>query len=214
MAAQTDTSSMSRIQEKNRGRILDAALKEFSRLGHAGATIERISKSAGMSKSNLLYYFSSKDAIYEAVIEEILDGWLDPLKTLDRDGDPAEELDNYIHQKLLMSAKSPEASRLFANEVMQGAPQIKTVLETDLKQLVDDKASVIQHWIDTDKIRPVEPVHLLFMIWSTTQHYADFSPQIRALTGKGLAEPELFNDAWKTISGVILAGLGLTPPKR
>ena len=205
---------LSRIQEMNRSRIIEAALGEFSRFGYAGATIDKISAAAGMSKSNLLYYFSSKSDVYEAVLEHILDVWLAPLRTLDPEGDPASELAAYIRQKMKMSAERPEASRLFANEVMQGAPQIKDVLEKDLKNLVTEKSKVIEQWIETGKIRKIAPVHLIFTIWATTQHYADFDSQIRALTGTGLEDPEFFEDAENAVCSLILNGLGLEWPKQ
>ncbi|WP_346908377.1 TetR family transcriptional regulator C-terminal domain-containing protein [uncultured Roseibium sp.] len=205
---------LSRIQEMNRSRIIDAALGEFSRYGYSGATIDKISAAAGMSKSNLLYYFSSKTAVYEAVLEYILDVWLAPLRTLNPDGDPASELAAYIRQKMRMSAERPEASRLFANEVIQGAPQIGDVLEKDLKNLVTEKSKVIEQWIEAGKIRRIVPVHLIFTIWATTQHYADFDSQIRALTGTGLEDPEFFAEAENAVCSLILNGLGLEWPKQ
>ena len=205
---------LSRIQEMNRSRIIEAALGEFSRFGYSGATIDKISAAAGMSKSNLLYYFSSKSDVYEAVLEYILDVWLAPLRTLDPEGDPATELAAYIRQKMRMSAERPEASRLFANEVMQGAPQIRDVLENDLKNLVAEKSTVIEHWIETGKIRKIVPVHLIFTIWATTQHYADFDSQIRALTGTGLENPDFFEEAENAVCSLILNGLGLELPKQ
>ncbi len=205
---------LSRIQEMNRSRIIEAALGEFSRFGYSGATIDKISAAAGMSKSNLLYYFSSKSDVYEAVLEYILDVWLAPLRTLDPEGDPATELAAYIRQKMRMSAERPEASRLFANEVMQGAPQIKDVLEKDLKNLVTEKSKVIEQWIEAGKIRKIVPVHLIFTIWATTQHYADFDSQIRALTGTGLEEPTFFEEAQNAVCSLILNGLGLEWPKQ
>lgn len=203
---------LSRIQERNRSLILDAALSEFSKKGYSGATVERIAAEAGMSKSNLLYYFSSKEAIYKATLAHILEVWLAPLKTLKPDGEPARELSAYISQKIEMSAKFPEASRLFANEVMQGAPQILPILEGDLNRLVSEKSRVIQDWIDSGKMHQVDPVQLIFMIWATTQHYADFSIQIKALTGKDLSDPEYFKQTETSITTLILKGVGLTPP--
>ncbi|WP_417674709.1 TetR family transcriptional regulator C-terminal domain-containing protein [Roseibium sp.] len=205
---------LSRIQEMNRSRIIEAALGEFSRFGYSGATIDKISTAAGMSKSNMLYYFSSKTAVYEAVLEHILDVWLAPLRTLDPQGEPATELAAYIRQKMKMSAERPEASKLFANEVMQGAPQIKDVLEKDLKNLVSEKSKVIEQWIEAGKIRKITPVHLIFTIWATTQHYADFDSQIRALTGTGLEDPEFFTEAENAVCSLILNGLGLDWPKQ
>jgi TetR/AcrR family transcriptional regulator len=203
---------MSRIQEKNRTLILDAALQEFSKFGYSGATVERIAAEAGMSKSNLLYYFASKEAIYTAALAHILDVWLAPLKTLDPDGDPAVELSDYIRQKIEISATFPEASRLFANEVMQGAPQILPILETDLKRLVEEKSKVIESWIEAGKINKINPVHLIFSIWATTQHYADFAVQVRALTGRDLSDEEFKQETEFHVTRQILASIGLSMP--
>lgn len=204
---------LSRIQEKNRTRIIEAALGEFSRYGYSGATIDKISAAAGMSKSNLLYYFSSKSDVYDAVLAHILEVWLAPLRTLKPGGDPAVELCAYIKQKMKLSAELPEASRLFANEVMEGAPRIKDVLENTLKILVEEKSKVIEEWIADGKIRSVDPVHLIFTIWATTQHYADFDAQIRALTGKGLEDKNFYREAQENVCSLILHGLGLETPE-
>lgn len=204
---------LSRIQERNRSLILDAALGEFSKKGFSGATVERIAAEAGMSKSNLLYYFSSKEAIYKATLAHILEVWLAPLKTLDPSGEPSQELSAYIRQKIEMSAEFPEASRLFANEVMQGAPQILPILEGELKRLVTEKSAVIEDWIVAGKMKRVEPAHLIFTIWATTQHYADFSIQIKALTGKDLSDPDFFRETVASVTALILNGIGLTPPQ-
>ncbi len=166
-----------------------------------------------MSKSNLLYYFSSKEAIYNATLAHILEIWLTPLKTLEADGEPEFELAAYVRRKIEMSARFPEASRLFANEVMQGAPQILPILEGELKRLVEEKCEVIQSWIDAGKMRRIEPIHLIFSIWATTQHYADFSVQIKALTGKDLNDPEFVTETENAITSLILSGIGLAPPK-
>ncbi|MBD8890810.1 TetR family transcriptional regulator C-terminal domain-containing protein [Roseibium litorale] len=202
---------LSRIQEMNRAKILEAALGQFSRFGYSGTTIEKIAGEAGMSKSNLLYYFASKPDIYEAVLEHILDVWLAPLRMLDPDRDPATELSAYIRQKLQMSAELPEASRLFANEVMQGAPRIRRVLEEDLKGLVAEKSEVIRHWIAAGKIRETDPVHLIFLIWAMTQHYADFQTQIELLTGQNLKDPDFRKGAEEAVIAMVLSGVGLTP---
>ncbi|MGV2975995.1 TetR family transcriptional regulator C-terminal domain-containing protein [Roseibium alexandrii] len=211
--ASSRVGGMSRIQEKNRTLILDAALKEFSRYGFSGATVERIAAEAGMSKSNLLYYFSSKEAIYTAALAHILDVWLAPLKTLDREGDPATELAAYIRQKIEISANFPEASRLFANEVMQGAPQILPILETELRRLVAEKVAVIESWIADGKINKTEPLHLIFSIWATTQHYADFAVQIRALTGHDLSDEDFKRETERAVTQQILASVGLRLPE-
>ncbi|WP_428925437.1 TetR family transcriptional regulator C-terminal domain-containing protein [Marinibacterium sp. SX1] len=172
-----------RIQRKNRKAILDAALEVFSSRGFRGATVDEIASAAGLSKPNLLYYFPSKDAIYMALLEALLDSWLDPLRALDDSGEPLDQLLGYIRHKLDMSRDAPRESRLFAHEIMQGAPRISDILTGELKALVDDKAALIARWSAEGRIAPVHPQHLIFSIWSLTQHYADFDVQVRAVLG-------------------------------
>ena len=171
----------SRIQTRNRRLILDSALEVFSRDGYGGATLDTIAKGAGLSKPNLLYYFESKTEIYVTLLSQLLETWLDPLIELDPMGDPVEELLGYIRHKLDMALELPAESKLFAGEILQGAPVISGYLKDDLKPLFDRKCIVIQDWIDTGRLAPVDPAHLIFSIWSTTQHYADFGTQIAAL---------------------------------
>jgi TetR/AcrR family transcriptional regulator len=170
---------------ENEERILDAALEEFSVHGFRGATIDQIAEHAGMSKPNLLYYFRRKIDMYEALISRLLVTWLEPLRELDAAGDPLPELQSYIRRKLEMARDFPRESRLFANEILQGAPHIKRLLESELKPLVDEKAKVLSGWMKAGRINSVDPRHLIFSIWSTTQHYADFDVQVQVILGPG-----------------------------
>ncbi|MDF0599564.1 TetR family transcriptional regulator C-terminal domain-containing protein [Psychromarinibacter sp. C21-152] len=181
-----------RIQERNRAAILEAALDVFSQAGFRGATLDRIAKTAGLSKPNLLYYFPGKEAIHVALLAGLLDLWLDPLRALDDSGEPVEEIVGYVLRKLEMAREFPRESRLFANEIVQGAPRIADIIEGPLKTLVDEKAALIGHWADAGRIARVDPHHLIFSIWATTQHYADFDAQVRGILGPGEAH---FTDA-------------------
>lgn len=172
-----------RIQKKNQAVILDAGLKVFSQFGFRGSTLDNIAKEAGLSKPNLLYYFSSKDAIYQALLAQLLENWLAPVKAIDPDGDPVEEILKYAKLKLDMSQHFPRESRLFANEIIQGAPQIGNVLKGELRDVIDALATVLNGWVADGHIRKVDPYHLVFSIWSMTQHYADFDVQVRAIIG-------------------------------
>ena len=172
-----------RIQQKNRETILAAALDVFSQQGFRGATLDQISEAAGLSKPNLLYYFPSKEAIHAELLDNLLDIWLQPLRDLDPMGEPMTELLRYVRRKLDMSRDMPRESRLFANEVLQGAPRIGAQLNGPLKALVDEKAAVLQDWMDEGRLSAVPPHHLLFSIWALTQHYADFDIQVRAVLG-------------------------------
>ncbi|MBV2358663.1 TetR family transcriptional regulator C-terminal domain-containing protein [Thalassococcus sp. CAU 1522] len=176
---------LSRIQLRNRARIEEAALEVFSQHGFRGATLDQIAAEAGLSKPNILYYFAGKEEIHVTLLERLLETWLDPLVTLDAAGEPVAEILAYTRRKLDMARDYPRESRLFANEILQGAPNILPALKGALKSLVDEKAAVIRAWSDAGKIARVDPHHLIFSIWAMTQHYADFDVQVRAVLGEG-----------------------------
>ncbi|MCF1709497.1 TetR family transcriptional regulator C-terminal domain-containing protein [Tabrizicola sp. J26] len=182
-----------RIQQRNSEAILDAALEVFSQHGFRGATLDQIAEVAGLSKPNLLYYYPSKEAIHVALLSGLLDTWLDPLREMDPAGEPVEELLAYVRRKLELSRDFPRESRLFANEILQGAPRIQEAIEGDLRTLVQEKAAVLTRWMDEGRIARVHPVHLIFSIWALTQHYADFDVQVHAVLGP--AEPDPYPEA-------------------
>ena len=201
------TRKRTRIQEANEEKILDAALEVFSAYGFRGATVDQIAALAGMTKPNLLYYFRRKEDIYLAVLKRTHEMWLEPLEQLSADGDPAAEIAAYVDRKLEMSRDNPKASRLFAMEILQGAPILGETLRQRLKTLVDEKAAVIEGWIRAGHLAPVDPRHFIFMIWATTQHYADFDVQVRAVLGPGRGDERRFEDAARFLEGLFLGGL-------
>ncbi len=171
-----------RIQQRNRASILAAGLDVFSQHGFRGATLDQIAEAAGMSKPNLLYYFSSKEDVHTTLLSGLLDMWLAPLRAVSDCDDPILELLKYAQAKLDLSRDYPRESRLFANEILQGAPRLSPSMGA-LKSLVDEKAALIQSWVDAGKIAQTDPHHLIFSIWALTQHYADFDVQVRAVLG-------------------------------
>ena len=187
------TRPKTRIQQRNSETILEAALEVFSQQGFRGATLDQIAEVAGLSKPNLLYYFTSKEAIHMALLSGLLVTWLDPLRAMDPQGDPVTELLGYVRRKLELSRDFPRESRLFANEMLQGAPRIREAIDGELRGLVQEKAAVLQGWMDKGRIARVHPVHLIFSIWALTQHYADFDVQVRAVLGP--EEPDPFPEA-------------------
>lgn len=171
----------SRIQQRNRSAILEAALEVFSQHGYRGATLDQIAAEAGLSKPNILYYFSGKEDIHVTLLSMLMETWLDPLVTMNPDGDPVEEILAYVQRKLDMARELPRESRLFAGEILQGAPRMRPQLESDLKPLFDEKCALIHRWIDAGQLPPIDPRHLIFSIWASTQHYADFEFQVGVL---------------------------------
>lgn len=196
-----------RIQTEKREIILEAALEVFAQHGFRGATIDQIAEAAGMSKPNLLYYFRSKEDIHVTLMQRLLETWLAPLRELDDIGDPITELRSYIRRKLEMARDYPRESRLFANEILQGAPRVMPMLEGELKELVDEKAQIIRGWMRDGRIVRTDPWHLIFAIWATTQHYADFDVQVRAVLGSDRGGEGRFEDAARFLEQLFIDGL-------
>lgn len=203
----TTARPLTRIQQEKREIILEAALDVFSVNGFRGSTIDQVADRAGMSKPNLLYYFRSKEDIHATLMERLLHTWLAPLLEFDDTDDPITEIRSYIRRKLEMARDFPRESRLFANEILQGAPRIMEMLEGELKELVDEKARIIENWMRAGKIARADPYHLIFAIWATTQHYADFDVQVRAVLGPGGDGEGRFDDAARFLEQLFLGCL-------
>ncbi len=207
VASHTKKPGTTRIQREKRQRILASALDVFSTHGFRGSTIDQIADAAGMSKPNLLYYFSSKEDIHRTLIEWQMEKWLSPLKALNENGDPLKEVCGYIRRKLEMARDFPKESRLFANEILQGAPRIREMLTGELNRLVEEKAAVIQNWIDREELNPCDARHLLFAIWATTQHYADFDVQVRIVLHLEEGDQSHFEEAARFLENLFCKGL-------
>lgn len=196
-----------RATAEKRSAITDAALMLFSQFGLHGTRLEQVAVAAGISKTNLLYYFPSKKQLYLAVLQDLLAVWLAPLRALQADQQPLEAIRQYIRLKLEVSRDHPRASRLFCMEMLQGAPVLKEELAGPVRTLVDEKAALIRLWIERQQLTAIDPWHLIFMLWSVTQHYADFATQVEAITGKTLQDVAFFEQTLESIQQVITEGL-------
>jgi len=199
-----------RVRKQNRARIIRAAETVFAERGFSGATTSAIADKAGLPKANVHYYFGTKSALYREVIGNILDLWLAALPDMSEDDDPAQVLTEYLRTKVMLSKERPLASRIFANEIIHGAPVLKEYLATDLRQWVEQKSKVLTTWERMGKMDPVDPFHLFFLIWAATQTYADFDVQIRAVLGRRKLKDDDFEAALETLTHVVLKGLGIT----
>lgn len=190
-----------------RAAVLSAALELFSRFGVRGTSVDQVAARAGVSKSNLLYYFSNKEELYVAVLRELLEVWLAPLREFSAEQDPERAIADYIRRKLAVSRDRPDASRLFCLEMIQGAPLLRAELDRELRGIVARKAAVIRAWIEAGRLAAIDPEHLIFTIWAITQHYADFAVQVQALTGKSLADPVFFEHTVASVQQIVLRGV-------
>jgi len=195
------------IRAENERLILEAGERIFAQHGFRGATMQMIADQAGLPKANLHYYFDSKEKLYRCVVEKIFEIWLQAASSFENSDEPKEALKLYIYEKMQISRRHPYGSKVWANEVMQGAPIIQDFLETQLRSWTDGRIESIQAWIAAGKIRPVEPRWVMYMIWATTQHYADFGHQIETLNADAPLSEAQWQAASETVFEVIWNGL-------
>lgn len=202
------------IRDHNYQVIMSAAEKEFAQFGYSGASIQKIADRAGLPKASIHYYFVSKEKLYLALLDNIMqlwNGYFDEVKVED---DPAVVLDQFIRKKVELSYSHPLSSRLFAMEIIQGAPHIRRYIRTEMRNWVRNKASVMEEWIRKKRMKAIDPVHLIFLIWSSTQHYADFETQVLMIMNRAEYEREMIDEIADFLSEMILTGCGLKPPAK
>ena len=208
-AATEDDATKGQIRQTNESRILRAAEKVFARAGFGGATMAAIATASGLPKANLHYYFGSKEVLYREVLARILSDWLVPANGITKDADPRTALEQYIRAKMAMTAQRPDGSKVFANEMLNGAPVLKNILNTELRPMVQDKAAVVQGWIAAGRMAPVDPTHLFFTIWAATQTYADFDVQVCTVLGRKALTNKDYARATEHVVSLLMRGCGL-----
>ena len=194
--------------------ILAAAERVFARGGFEGARMAEIAAEAGLPKANLHYYCGTKEQLYRTVLESILTEWLDAAaEWIVPERHPADALAGYVRAKLAHARHRPEASRIFAGELLRGAPLLMPFLAGELRQRVAAMSEVIRDWSARGLMRAVPPAHLFFAIWAMTQTYADFDVQIRAVLGTGTLDDKAFADADTMVTALVLSGCGVADPQ-
>ena len=196
-----------KIRLQSQEKILLAAQDEFILNGYRGATVQSIADLAGLPKANVLYYFKNKENIYHAVLERTLDMWDQGIGDIEYIDGPKVAIEKFVAAKVKMSFQHPKASKIYAMEIIQGAQHLKEFARTYLRKWVREKAKIFQRWIDEGKMRDIEPINLIFLIWSTTQHYADFETQILTIMNRADYEEEDVEHVTQFLTAFILRGL-------
>jgi len=198
-----------KIRAKSEQKILQAAQEEFIIQGYKGASVQSIADRAQLPKANVLYYFKNKENIYHAVLQLTLDMWDQGIGDIELKDGPKKAVEKIIAAKVKMSFENPNASKIYALEIIQGAQHLKEFARTYQRQWVREKAKIFQHWIDNGEMADVNPVNLIFLIWSSTQHYADFETQILTIMNRADYEQEDVEQVISFLTDIILRGCKL-----
>ncbi|WP_245931835.1 TetR/AcrR family transcriptional regulator [Marinomonas aquiplantarum] len=190
-------------------RILRSAEIVFAEKGYNGSSMEAIAAVAKISKQNLIYYFSNKELLYKRVLKEMLDIWIEKLSFLEKDGDTPElVIRRYVHEKMQLSRLYPNGSKVFAHEIISGAPMLKDYLVSHLKPQFERDVKLVKSWISKGLIADIDAEHLFFTIWAATQTYADFSLQMEVLLAKTSLDEDDFERAELAVTEFVMRALG------
>lgn len=200
-----------RIRRERCAAILAAAETLFARDGFRGTSTQAIAEAAGLAKAQVHYYYETKEVLYRALLEQILNDWNCPLDGVTAEDDPHQVLSDYIEAKLRLSWQRPERSRVFAAEVMRGAPALQEYLHNEQQAWVDRFSAAIEGWIARGLMRPLDPLQLIFMLWSVTQHYADYEAQVLLFMQRERLTEADFEQIKTQVTTMFLQGCGVKP---
>lgn len=187
--------------------ILDSAERLFAQYGFEGVSLESIAAAVGISRHNLLYYFPGKEALYRRVLDRVLDRWLECMAAISVSDNPQEALSAYIAAKLRFSREHPAGSQVFTREVIAGAPRYAEVIEKRVAPMLREDLKTLEKWANEGRIARIDFTHLMFLIWSVTQGYADLAPQFAMLLGKPKLDDRDFATAQSVLTRLVMAGL-------
>lgn len=197
---------MARIREHNRELIIQVASELFADKGFAATKIIDIANRAEIPKANIFYYFKNKKSLYLSVLETVIELLLQASSPFQENNDPVIALKEYIQAKIAISQSHPHASKVFAVEMILGAPHLSKEIADKMTEQTQQSSRHIQSWIDRGLIKQINPHHLLFTIWASTQTYADFSWQILKVTGKEKMDKKDYEQAADFIVELVLKG--------
>ena len=201
------------IRETNEAHLLACAEAVFAERGLEGASTAMIAERAGLPKANLHYYFPTKLALYRRVLEDLFEDWHRAADTFESSDDPVEAISGYVRTKMELSRRRPLGSKVWASEIIHGAAHIQDILNERVKPWLETRVIVIDDWIARGLLAPVDAQTLMFMIWATTQHYADFDAQIQALKGKRALSQKAFEASTEEVIKLVIRACGAKSPR-
>ena len=201
------------IRETNEAHLLACAEAVFAERGLEGASTAMIAERAGLPKANLHYYFPTKLALYRRVLEDLFEDWHRAADTFESSDDPVEAISGYVRTKMELSRRRPLGSKVWASEIIHGAVHMQDILNERVKPWLETRVIVIDDWIARGLLAPVDAQTLMFMIWATTQHYADFDAQIQALKGKRALSQKAFEASTEEVIKLVIRACEAKSPR-
>lgn len=197
--------------EQSRAAILKAAVREFAREGVAGARTDAIARSAGVNKALLYYYFKDKEALYQAVLDEVFSGVRSSIQSaLSQDLPPRERLAAYVRAHFDYIASNPLYPRIVHAEFLRAGKdpsRLQRVAKQYFQPIFVNIAALLQEGERSGDFRPVNPVHFIPSMVSVIVFYFITAPIMKVMIGRDPFSPESLAERRAAVVDFITAAL-------
>jgi TetR/AcrR family transcriptional regulator len=199
--------------DEMRTRILAAAEAVFAERGYAGATTREIAQRAGIGKRMLFYYFPTKDAVYRAVLERIVQGLVAIYELSRNQPGPvglAESIEGITH----FTAQNLQATKVWMREIIDGGPHLAELTEKHLAGMYRQAGTTVASNMEKGIFRSSDPVHVIASVGGVTLFYFLIVPMLRLIWDRDPLDPEVVAERARMARELLLHGLaGPAAPK-
>lgn len=205
--------------EQSRAAILQAAVREFAREGVAGARTDAIARAARVNKALLYYYFEDKEALYEAVIDQVFGGLTANVhEVLARELPPREKILAYVGAHFDYIASNPLYPPIVQSEMMRArrgsTPAFERMVKQYFRPLFGKIAGVLREGQAAGEFRQVDPIHFIPSMIAVIVFYFISTPVMRAMTGADPLSPERLSQRRAAVLDFVSAALFRHPDQK
>jgi TetR/AcrR family transcriptional regulator len=172
--------------EESRSAILQAAAREFSELGIAGARIDTIAREAHVNKALLYYYFTDKETLYGAVLDSAFTGMKQKVfEVLDSDLPPREKIMAYVGAYFDFIASNQMYPKLMQREMMRAregrSEHIDRLVKTYFHPIYKRVSELLHKGIAEGEFRQVDPAHFVPSMVAMIVFYFSSAPVMQRI---------------------------------
>jgi AcrR family transcriptional regulator len=197
--------------DQTRGRILQAAVKVFSKQGYSGGRIEQISKLAKSNDRMIYYYFGNKEQLFISVLEHIYAEFnkAEAKQKFDL-SDPEAALRQLVAFVWDYYLRHPEFVTILGTENLHRGQHAKK--SSNLQALSGEAVGALRPIIESGQAQglfrvDVDLKHAYLMIASLCYFYNSNLYTLSSFLGEDLADKRAKDDWLTFISDLVLRGL-------
>jgi TetR/AcrR family transcriptional regulator len=197
--------------EESRAAILKAAVREFAREGVAGARTDAIARLARVNKALIYYYFKDKEALYDAVLDEVFSGVRAAIhNALSQELPPRKKLESYIRAHFDYIASHPPYHRLVHAEFLRAGrdpSRLQRVAQQYFRPVFSELSALLKEGEASGDFRPVNPLQFIPSMISVIVFYFTTAPIMSMVTGSDPLSPERLAERRTAVIDFISAAL-------